>query len=178
MLLFGHLGITLGIYLIFRRLFPSLTSGIKLQYLALGALLPDLIDKPIGKLLFASTLANGRIIGHTLSFSFFLTLLGFILYKNRKDLRGISLAAGAFCHLLEDKMWKDSYTLFWPLFGLEFPRGDPEYTGILYFIAMLIKSFKFECYESMFFESLGACVVSLFILNSLKKKLEKRGKKE
>lgn len=76
MLLFGHLGITLGAFIGLRRLIPRLKSVIDLKYLAIGALLPDLIDKPIGKVIFASTFANGRIIGHTLLFSCLLVFTG------------------------------------------------------------------------------------------------------
>jgi len=49
MLLFGHLGITLGVFIGLRILIPRLKSLIDLRYLVIGALLPDLIDKPIGK---------------------------------------------------------------------------------------------------------------------------------
>lgn len=169
MLIFGHLGITLGVFFILRRLLPSVASGTEMRYLALGSLLPDLIDKPIGKLIFASTLANGRIIGHTLIFSLFLTLLGLARYKKQKDPRIMSLAAGSFCHLLEDSMWANPYTFFWPVFGLEFPRGSPDYTGLEYFLAMFKKSFKFELYDSLLFETIGAGVVILLIVNSLRK---------
>jgi len=50
----------------------------KINYLfvALGAILPDLIDKPIGRILLGESVANGRLFGHTLlfvldSYSFF-----------------------------------------------------------------------------------------------------------
>lgn len=73
------------------------------QNLAIGALLPDLIDKPVGEVIFASTLANGRIIG-TLFFVLLLALIGVYVYKKRKDSRGLALASGSFFHLLEDQM--------------------------------------------------------------------------
>lgn len=177
MLLFGHLGITLGVFLIVGRLLPSVASKTELRYLALGALLPDIIDKPIGKLIFASTLANGRIIGHTLLFSLFLALPGLARYKTRKDARIISLAAGSFCHLLEDRMWANPYTFFWPLFGLKFPRGSPDYTGMEYFLAMFVKSFEFEFYDSLIFETIGAGVVTILIISSLRKTEKNNGRK-
>ena len=36
---------------------------------ALGAILPDLVDKPLGHLLLQETLDNGRIFGHSLLFT-------------------------------------------------------------------------------------------------------------
>ena len=74
------------------------------QNLEIGALLPDLIDKPVGEVIFASTIANGRIIGHTLFFVLLLALIGVYVYKKRKDSRGLALASGSFSHLLEDQM--------------------------------------------------------------------------
>ena len=35
------------------------------------------------------------------------------------------LAFGTFTHLLLDQMWLTPRTLFWPLFGFDFGRGDP-----------------------------------------------------
>ncbi|MGA9187627.1 MAG: hypothetical protein WB014_03475 [Methanosarcina sp.] len=63
-----------------------------------------MIDKPVGEVIFASTLANGRIIGHTLFFVLLLSPIGVYVYKKRKDSRGLALASGSFFHLLEDQM--------------------------------------------------------------------------
>jgi hypothetical protein len=49
MLLFGHLGITLGIVFGLGIFIPRLRTIIDPKYLIIGALLPDLIDKPIGR---------------------------------------------------------------------------------------------------------------------------------
>jgi hypothetical protein len=47
---------------------PKLRVVIDPRHMSTGAPLPDLIDKPVGEVIFASTLANERIIGHTLLF--------------------------------------------------------------------------------------------------------------
>lgn len=75
---------------------PRLRVIIDPRYLAIGALLPDLIDKPIGRVIFASTLANGRIIGHTLLFTLLIALTGVHLYEKRKDSIRLVLASGFF----------------------------------------------------------------------------------
>jgi hypothetical protein len=61
MLLFGHIGITLGIFFVFSYIAPRLKTIIDRRYLVVGALLPDLIDKPLGLIVFASTISNGRM---------------------------------------------------------------------------------------------------------------------
>lgn len=174
MLLFGHLGITLGLFLLCSIFTPRLRVLIDPRYLAIGALLPDLIDKPLGRVLFASILANGRIIGHTMLFFLFLALIGIYLYKKNKDYRGIALASGSFLHLLEDEMWSQSLTLFWPLFGLNFPRDSMDYTGLEYLLIMFRRSFEPEFSQTFIAEILGIGIVAIFAANWLKKRLSKK----
>lgn len=144
MLLFGHLGITLGIFFGLGVFVPRLKTVIDPRYLAIGAILPDLIDKPIGEVIFASTFANGRIIGHTLLFSLLLFLIGLYLYEKRRDIWGLSFAAGSFLHIFEDQMVLDLQTFFWPLFGWSFPRDSRDYIGLEHLIEMLMESFHIE----------------------------------
>ncbi len=74
MLLFGHIDVTLGIFFGLLFLIPQLQTIIDPTYLVIGSLLPDLIDKPLGIIIYSSTIANGRTIAHTLLFSFTLFL--------------------------------------------------------------------------------------------------------
>nr|WP_292468287.1 metal-dependent hydrolase [Methanolobus sp.] len=71
MLLLAHIGITIGIFFVIGFLMPAIKPHIKYRYVAFGSLLPDIIDKPIGRFLFADSIANGRIFAHTLVFLFF-----------------------------------------------------------------------------------------------------------
>jgi hypothetical protein len=73
------------------------------RYLAIGALLPDVIDKTIGRVVFDSILENGRIIGRTILFCIFLARIGIYLYEKGKDHKGLALASGSFLHLLRIK---------------------------------------------------------------------------
>ena len=90
MLVLGHAGITLGAGVLLnsaliksgrapfkgqspqssRKLswISSLGSRIDIRILMMGSLLPDIIDKPVGRLLLRDTLNNGRIFSHTLLF--------------------------------------------------------------------------------------------------------------
>jgi len=174
MLFFGHLGITLGLFLGCGILIPRLRVLIDPRYLAIGALLPDLIDKPAGRVIFASMLANGRIIGHTILFSLFLALIGVYLYEKNKDYRGLALASGSFLHLLEDQMWTQPLTFFWPLFGLSFPRDSTDYTGLEYLLRMFEKSFEPEFSQTFIAEILGIGIITIFAANWIKKRLSKK----
>lgn len=174
MLLFGHLGITLGLFLGFGILIPRLRVLTDPRYLAIGALLPDLIDKTLGRVIFASELANGRIIGHTVLFSLFLTLIGAHLYTKNKDYRGLALASGSFLHILEDQMWAQPLTFFWPLLGLSFPKDSTEYTGLEYLVRMFEKSFEPELSQTFIAEILGIGIIAIFAASWIKRRLVKK----
>lgn len=142
MFLFGHIGVTLGIFFGLAILVPQLRIIIDPAFLAIGAILPDLIDKPLGRVIFAHTIANGRIIGHTLLFSFLIFLIGLYLYDKRREIIVLTLATGSFFHLMEDQMWNTPKTLFWPIFGLRFPKGSLDNVGIRSIIRELIRALK------------------------------------
>lgn len=128
-MLFWHVG---GSILLFRYLFRD--PGVDLRFLALGAVLSDLIDKPIGRIIWADQFQTGRIYGHTLVF-FVLVLTAVMLFTSRGTTprqRGVALAVGVMFHLLLDGMWVTPETLFWPLFGWEFPTSVEDYwSGLL-----------------------------------------------
>ena len=170
MFLFGHIGVTLGVFFGLGIFISRLKTIIDPKYLVIGALLPDLIDKPLGRVIFASTIANGRIIGHTLLFSLLILLIGLYVYEKRKDMRIISLTTGSLFHLVEDQMWKSPKTLFWPLFGLSFPKDYTENSGIKYLIKELENSFTFHFSQSSIPEILGMGVIVVLTLHWLIKR--------
>ena len=89
-----------------------------------GAVLSDLIDKPIGNLFFESYFANGRIYAHTLLFLLVAAALGLVLYLTKKRTWLLLVAFGVLMHLILDEMWQVPQALFWPLMGAAFPRYD------------------------------------------------------
>ncbi|MEI2760960.1 metal-dependent hydrolase [Methanothrix soehngenii] len=95
MLLFAHVGLALATARLYSRL--------DLLFLALGSILPDIIDKPLGLLVFG-TPNMGRTFAHTL---LFLLILGAISLRLR-DIRLASLTWGVFIHLILDSMWGSS----------------------------------------------------------------------
>ncbi len=121
----GHLGITaaLGVHLSGRGYYPLLDF----RLLLLGAVLPDLIDKPLA---LAAGL-EGRTIGHSMIFIASLTLVLLMWFlstpvgSSRRATVGMLtvLAIGAWMHLILDRIWEQPWVFLWPLLGL----GPPEY---------------------------------------------------
>ena len=141
MLLFGHIGVTFGVFFGLAFFIPQLRTIIDPTYLVIGSLLPDLIDKPLGLVIFPSTIANGRMIAHTLLFSFTLFLIGLYLYDKSGDIKVLTLASCSIFHLMEDQMWASPRTLFWPLFGWHFHK-NPHHTGLKYLLMLFKRSFR------------------------------------
>jgi hypothetical protein len=178
MLLFGHIGVTLGVFIGLGILDPQLKNIIDPKYLVIGALLPDLIDKPLGMVIFSSILASGRIIGHTLLLSISILLIGLYLYDKRRDIRIISLALGSFFHLMEDQIWGEPRTLLWPLFGWSFPKDSIDNTGLEHLLVLFNQSFHPQFSESYIPEILGIGVVAILTIYWLKNKLDKTNSKD
>ncbi|MDH3260960.1 MAG: metal-dependent hydrolase [Acidimicrobiia bacterium] len=128
-MIFWHVGGTIAI---FRYVFRD--PKVDLRFLAVGALLPDLIDKPLGTILFPAVFnSNSQVVGHTLLFS--TMLMSIVLLTTRRGRvrrRWMALAVGGLIHLLLDGMWTVQETFLWPVFGWDFPPGSPEYwSGLL-----------------------------------------------
>ncbi len=119
----GHLGLTLALVLGARRGFADFR--VDYRFLLIGALLPDLIDKPLSLVLGVA----GRNLAHTLLFTLTLTFF-FLILRSRPTFRGraalwvpllLAFAIGSGTHLLLDRMWALPEILLWPFLGLPFP---------------------------------------------------------
>lgn len=116
-MLLWHLGVTAAIVLVAlgRR-------RIDYRVVLLGSILPDLIDKPVGRIFFEQQFENSRIFGHTLLFPLALVLAITLALRGEAARRWFVLPIAVALHLALDGMWDEPITLFWPLFGAEFPR--------------------------------------------------------
>jgi len=112
MLPFGHIGIN---FIVINSL-SRINTKRKVLYLLVGSMLPDIIDKPLGFIIFGG-FGNGRLIAHTLIFNISLLLVLIILSikKNKRDI--LIIPAASFLHLIEDEMWKFPKILFYPFLG-------------------------------------------------------------
>lgn len=84
---------------------------------AIGAVLPDLIDKPIGHILFADAIGYGRIYTHTLLFCFALMVIGLVIAKYKKTPVVPALAVGILSHQILDLMWLEPINWLYPVMG-------------------------------------------------------------
>jgi hypothetical protein len=79
------------------------------RLIALGALLPDLIDAPVGH----------RALAHTLVFAVASLAVVMLVTVNRRALRRhlIAIPIGFLAHLVLDFVWVDKSLFWWPAFG-------------------------------------------------------------
>lgn len=81
----------------------------------IGAILPDLIDKPVGHILLADSLNYGRLLTHGLWVALMLLILGIVYLKSHPALFGLSL--GVILHQILDGMWFYPANWLFPLLG-------------------------------------------------------------
>jgi inner membrane protein len=146
MLLFAHLGLALFAANFVKRL--------DLAFVALGSLLPDIIDKPLGAVVFG-TPAMGRTFAHTLLF----LLLIVTLAAYARDIRLLSLSGGVLSHLILDSMWNSPIILLWPLLG-SFPAA--EHVDVMGYFEMLIMGLRSP--EVLVPECLGFAYILYFLI--------------
>ncbi len=113
MYVLGHVGLTLAAA---RRV----ERDVDARWVALLALAPDLLDKPLSRLTPHLAHHNTRSLGHSLAFS--LCVLGALLLWKRKPRPALVLWGCYAGHFLLDAMWSghNPRILFWPLLG-DFP---------------------------------------------------------
>jgi membrane-bound metal-dependent hydrolase YbcI (DUF457 family) len=115
MLLFGHVGLTIG-------LARALSREVDVRWVAVASVLPDVIDKPLRYLMApAFTQSNTRTVGHSLTVILVSMLVVLLL---RRTIRGAGVVAMVLpLHLLLDGMWVPNLrvSLLWPWAGNGFP---------------------------------------------------------
>jgi len=115
-----------GAILLFRYIFRDPKVDVRL--LALGAIVPNLLDKPLGTVLWPGYFGADRLFGHSLLFPTAIMVVALLVTRRGRRRRGImAVAIGAMLHLLLDGMWTSTSTFLWPLFGVAFEAGRPDY---------------------------------------------------
>jgi hypothetical protein len=95
---------------------PVRPSLFDYRLVALGALLPDIIDKPLAWFILGDRVEDNHLFGHTMAFGLLLGLPGLYLAWRGNPLL-ISLACGVIMHLFCDPVLREPRTLAWPLYG-------------------------------------------------------------
>lgn len=99
--------------------------GMDFRLLFFGALLPDVIDKPLAFWLLPQAVSHStRSVGHSLLFSALLLAAALAMLKLRRRAWLLPLALGSMGHLALDQMWQSPVTLLWPFLGWRFPEVD------------------------------------------------------
>lgn len=121
-MIFWHLGASVALA---RYTFRD--ERMDLRFLMFGAILPDVVDTPLGLLGFA-TFGSIRLFLHTLAVAaavMIVVVLGTRRGRPRK--RWMPLAIGMLLHLALDAMWASPETLWWPFLGTSFtPSGAAD----------------------------------------------------
>ncbi|MGB9939993.1 metal-dependent hydrolase [Methanosarcina sp.] len=173
MFIFGHIGITLGIFYLLSRLSSKNNFWINVPWIVIGALLPDIIDKPLGRIILAETIGSGRIFAHTLLFGFLLGLAGYYLYSQQKP-ELLVIAGASFCHILEDQIWNTPEVFFWPLFGWGFPEDTISGSFIEYLMIIFSRSYDPEFTEVFISEIIGLIIIVLLTGKYIQKKMKEK----
>jgi len=93
-----------------------------------GAILPDLVDKPLG-LLLPSVLPGGRTAFHALVIVGIILLCTFFLFRSRSRWLCAGLAGAVLLHQVLDEMWLLPVNWYYPLLGPFQGHMIPDYIG-------------------------------------------------
>ena len=83
----------------------------------IGAVLPDLIDKPLGYLFLSSSIGHGRIFTHTLLLALLIIGVGVVYWHIRHDPGLAALGTGILSHQALDLMWRQPVNWYYPFLG-------------------------------------------------------------
>ncbi|MGD0817123.1 MAG: metal-dependent hydrolase [Methanomassiliicoccales archaeon] len=132
---------------------------------AIGSILPDLIDKPLGHIILNGSVDYGRIYAHSGLFFIAILVMGIAYHQKKGSWIMMGLAAGILSHLALDSMWELPVTVFYPLLGDFGMHHFPNYIG-----ESLMKEIR-SAYEWIF----GASILAM-LLFTYKDKLGERAK--
>jgi LexA-binding, inner membrane-associated putative hydrolase len=93
------------------------------RLVALGSLLPDMVDRAIRATSGRTWSRDQHLLGHTLLLNAPVVVAGISLARSRQDARLLAVGAAAMTHLLVDPVIRSPRTLLWPLLGRDFPES-------------------------------------------------------
>jgi hypothetical protein len=124
MFIIGHIGLTIAIIIlgliIFKR--TDLLQKLDFRIIAVIAILPDIIDKTVGHIIFRDSLNNGRLFSHSLVFLVVFTILFYLVVR----IYWWSMALPIATHQVFDILWNYEKSWYWPAFGWGFERLERD----------------------------------------------------
>lgn len=131
-MLLWHIGATLWL---FRWIFKD--PKVDVRFLVLGAILPDIIDLPIGTIFLAERYSTGELWFHTLVLATtYMVLVLIFTRRGRRRRAFMAVGIGWLFHLLLDGMWAVEEVFLWPFFGWEIPPGEAPFWPLAWERAM------------------------------------------
>jgi membrane-bound metal-dependent hydrolase YbcI (DUF457 family) len=124
MLFMGHLVIGLIIGFILYEFFHARSM---IVFCALGSVIPDIIDKPLGHIIFSSSLDNGKIFFHSFVIVLLFFITGLIVWKYYRSFSFLVVGFGMLLHQLVDTMWTQPVDWLYPLLGPFKTDSSPDY---------------------------------------------------
>lgn len=106
----GHIATTWGVTAVAQQHNPKL-ARLDYRLLALGAVLPDIIDKPLAILVFTDA-PTSQLIAHSLLFNLGLLIAALFFWR-----LAVPYVLAFNAHLLADRMWNHTESFWWPIFG-------------------------------------------------------------
>lgn len=124
MFLIGHIGLTIAIMIIGLIIFKrtDLLQKLDFRVIAVFAILPDIIDKTIGYLIFQDSLNNGRLFSHSLVFLLLFSLFFYFIVRVYWWAYVLPIAT----HHIFDILWDAPKSWYWPAYGWGFDRLDVD----------------------------------------------------
>jgi membrane-bound metal-dependent hydrolase YbcI (DUF457 family) len=93
----------------------------------LGAVLPDVIDKPVGYLLSQVIISDGRAWFHGLGILVVVLVMGMLVWKRWRAPAFLAISLGILSHQILDVMWREPVVWFYPFLGPYRKRFPLEY---------------------------------------------------
>jgi len=123
---FWHLGATLWL---FRWIFQD--PKVDVRFLFVGAILPDLVDLPVGTMLLAFEYSTGELWFHSLLVpTVFMAGVLLATRRGRRRRAWMALGVGWLLHLLLDGMWANENVFLWPFLGWQIPAGESPFWSL------------------------------------------------
>jgi hypothetical protein len=162
MLFLAHLVIGLIIGFILYELFHARTVII---FCTIGSILPDIVDKILGRIIFGSSLDNGRIFFHSLSIVLMFIVVGLIIWYFYRSFSFLVVGFGMFLHQIADMMWMSPVSWYYPFLG---PFPSDMIPG--YFQRAILIELR-SVTEWIFFAAIVIVTIVLYRTQSLKNTL-------
>jgi len=106
------------------RELPSLADAVDYRLVAVGSLLPDMVDRALRATAGGSSWSRDQhLLGHTLLLNSPLILAGIGLATRHQDVKLLAIGTAAMTHLLVDPVIRSPRTLLWPFLGVAFPEA-------------------------------------------------------